>query len=59
MLCCVTLKQKFASDFGDLLRPLWVITLRKQLGKLLNWKASKQTVAYIKENGNVHIFLNT
>lgn len=38
----VMLKHKFRSVFGDLLRRISIITLRKQLAKVLNWKVSKQ-----------------
>lgn len=42
----VTLEQKCISGFRDLLRPPWIITLRKQLAKLWNWKVSKQQCAF-------------
>lgn len=38
----VLLGHKFRSVCGDSLRRLWIITLRKQLAKVLNWKISKQ-----------------
>lgn len=34
--------RKFRRVCVDSLRRLWIITLRKQLAKVLNWKISKQ-----------------